>query len=323
MVSTEDPEIKAVSQEWGAEVVDRPPELATDEALSRDVIRHALEATGADVSVLLQPTSPVRDDDLIDRVIAKFLADPSLDSMSTGAELPVYPPHGQEHRRQDIEYRFVNDGSVFISTAKTVFAGSLFGKNAGTFITDREQNIDIDGPFDFDVAEIVLERRQAKDPETMRRNRDEYLAERFGLGLHFLKAVIDLAGHETAREVAARAFEAHVTDAWGRTFEGLGEAGRIQKLLGAIEAMPAESNPDLEILSRTKNRLEVVARDCAASRLFKKHGLFDYLHFYCEQDPKVARMASPGGRVEIDGLLSFGQDACRQVWIFWGDEEDK
>ena len=157
IVSTEDREIAGISRAYGAEVLDRPEDLARDDTLSRDVISHALNATGADYSVLLQATSPIRSQGLIDRVIAAFESE-ARDSMATGSMHPLYPPHGVEHRRQDIEYVFVNDGSVIVSTKETVAAQSLFGLRAGTFVSSREENVDIDDEFDFWLAEKVLER---------------------------------------------------------------------------------------------------------------------------------------------------------------------
>jgi CMP-N-acetylneuraminic acid synthetase len=156
LLSTEDAEIAAVGRAYGVEVLDRPPELARDETISREVIAHALEATGAEVAVLLQPTSPVRSPGLVDRVIAEF-ENGDWDSMATGFEHPLYPPHGVEHRRQDISHVFVNDGSVVISTRATVLARSLFGTKAGALITTRQENVDIDTEFDLWLAEKVLE----------------------------------------------------------------------------------------------------------------------------------------------------------------------
>ena len=157
IVSTEDEEIAAVSRRYGAEILVRPPELAEDHTISRDVIAHALEATGAARSVLLQATSPVRSPGLIDRVVTAFKSG-QWDSMATGFDYALYPPHGVEHRRQDIKHVFVNDGSVIVSTRETVLSGSLFGKRAGTLVTTREENVDIDEPFDFWLAEKVLEK---------------------------------------------------------------------------------------------------------------------------------------------------------------------
>lgn len=161
IVSTEDREIAAVARRCGAEVLERPVELAGDAVISRDVIKHALLALNADVSVLLQPTSPVRDHDLIDRVLRAFL-DNDYDSMATGWMNPVYPPHGEEHRRQDISEVFVNDGSVVVSTRQTILNNSLFGQKRGIMVTNKEQNVDIDDEFDFWLAEQVLIKRGAE-----------------------------------------------------------------------------------------------------------------------------------------------------------------
>jgi CMP-N-acetylneuraminic acid synthetase len=316
VVSTEDAEIKAVAQGLGAEVLDRPEELAGDAVLSWEVLKHALEATGAQVSVLLQPTSPVRDDDLIDRAIEAFLADPALDSLATGYEQPIYPPHGQDHRRQDISSRFVNDGSIVVTKRRAIEAGGLFGQKAGTMVTDKEQNIDIDDEFDLWLSEKVLERRLLKDPDYLRRHRDAVLTDKFGLGLYFLRACLEELDDDTARRIADRAFKNYTMDNWSKTFEGLDEKKRVTKMLDILEAMPRESNPDLTVLTRTDRSIEVKATDCAARRVFAEFGLADYLRHFCLQDPEVARLASPRGRIEIDGLLSTGQEACREHWIF-------
>jgi N-acylneuraminate cytidylyltransferase len=156
-VSTEDDEIAAVAELYGAPVLKRPQPLAEDDVLSRDVVAHALRILGGATAVLLQPTSPVRRPGLIDRVV-EFFRSGDWDSVSTGYDYWLYPPHGTEHRRQDIDTVFVNDGSVICSTAETVFNGSLFGLKAGTLVTSREENVDIDDSFDFWLAEKILEK---------------------------------------------------------------------------------------------------------------------------------------------------------------------
>ena len=59
-VSTDSEEIAAAARALGVEVIERPPELADDDTPMLPVVAHALEATGADAVVLLQPTSPLR-----------------------------------------------------------------------------------------------------------------------------------------------------------------------------------------------------------------------------------------------------------------------
>ena len=268
VVSTEDAEIAAVALEWGAEVLDRPPELAEDAVISREVIRHVLEVTGASVSVLLQPTSPIRDDDLIDNCIRKFLEN-GYDSLATGFMNPQYPPHGQEHRRQDISDSFVNDGSVVISTRETIMAGSLFGQKAGILVTDREQNVDIDDEFDFWLADRVLERRLAQSENLQRETREQIAGDRHLLAVHFLKTLEAELGGDMTRRIAKQAYRAYVQEAWGRIFDGLEAKERAEKI-------------------------------------YRAHGLDDYFECFCDQDFEMARLIGGNRGLEESGGLAAG-----------------
>ncbi len=66
VVSTDDAEIARVARDSGAEIVDRPAELAGDTASSESALIHALdvlqeqEGYVPDLVVFLQPTSPYR-----------------------------------------------------------------------------------------------------------------------------------------------------------------------------------------------------------------------------------------------------------------------
>lgn len=71
IVSTEDADIKSLTQLWHGQVLDRPSELATDTASSEDVMRHALLNHPHDWIVLLQPTSPLRTTEDIDGAIER------------------------------------------------------------------------------------------------------------------------------------------------------------------------------------------------------------------------------------------------------------
>ena len=74
VVSTEDSEIKEISLKYGAEVIDRPIELAKDETKTAPVMKHVLnelEKDGykPDYVVLLQPTSPQRNSEFLDKAL--------------------------------------------------------------------------------------------------------------------------------------------------------------------------------------------------------------------------------------------------------------
>ncbi|MDR3134618.1 MAG: hypothetical protein LBU69_00825, partial [Deltaproteobacteria bacterium] len=163
VVSTEDNEIAEIAKLYGAEVAIRPEALARDETTTKDVLAHTVKKLGDSQTlvVLLQPTSPIRGQGLIDKAIRAFF-DGDHDSMSTGGTQPQYPPHGVEHRRQDVRSVFINDGSVIVLKAANLEQGTLFGKKAGTMVTSREENVDIDEEFDFWLAEKILEKRLAE-----------------------------------------------------------------------------------------------------------------------------------------------------------------
>ena len=67
--STDAPEVALIATSAGCHLLHRPSALATDEATSEDVLRHALSIYPADIVVLLQPTSPLRPTHDIDECI--------------------------------------------------------------------------------------------------------------------------------------------------------------------------------------------------------------------------------------------------------------
>lgn len=159
LVSTEDPEIAQVAQEWGAEqVLWRPEELASDETATLPVLQHVLEEVPSDVLVLLQATSPIRDAGLIDRCIQRFL-DTGADSLATGFTCR-YVEYGTGNlRRQDIDGFFYDDGNVYVIKADLIRNGDRHGSSIERMILDREQNVEIDDPFDFWMAGQIIKRR--------------------------------------------------------------------------------------------------------------------------------------------------------------------
>jgi N-acylneuraminate cytidylyltransferase len=137
VVSTDDPAIARLAREAGAEVVDRPADLATDQASSESALEHAIgvmQARGERFErvVFLQATSPLRRDDEVDLALATFdreRAD-SLVSVcashdflwslaaggSSGGRVGVptnYDPL-RRPRRQDMAPQFRENGSLYV-----------------------------------------------------------------------------------------------------------------------------------------------------------------------------------------------------------------
>lgn len=158
VVSTEDAEIAQISREYGSEIVDRPGELATDEAATLSALQHAISLIKADTVVVLQPTSPVRGKGLIDTCIRRF-QEAQADNLATGfiCKFMEYGTYSQ--RRQDLKGFFYDDGNVYVLKAGLIKDGREFGDKVERVLIEREQNIEIDDEFDFWIAEQILLKR--------------------------------------------------------------------------------------------------------------------------------------------------------------------
>ena len=178
IVSTDGVDIAAVAREHGAEVFDRPPELATDEAVVADVLRHVigeLRASGetARYIVLLQATSPFRVPDDVSSCL-RLLHESSFDSVATFAEARLNPfrawrlENGQPltfihgavpwRPRQALPDAYQLTGSVYafeIDRLPHDTTSLLFGRS-GAVVLDSSRLLDLDTEFDFVVANALL-----------------------------------------------------------------------------------------------------------------------------------------------------------------------
>ena len=164
VLSTEDKEIVEIAESLGVEVLDRPVELATDEATTVSTIEHVLKAINAEAVVLLQPTSPVRDKGLIDRCIKRF-EETRVDCLATGFVCKYKEYGSYTQRRQDMRGFFYDDGNIYVIKSDLIRRGVMFSGNAERIEISREQNIEIDDEFDFWLAEQILLKRQKEEDE--------------------------------------------------------------------------------------------------------------------------------------------------------------
>jgi CMP-N-acetylneuraminic acid synthetase len=96
--STDSPEIADVGRRYGAEWIQRPPELATPEALTEDALMHAFNeielriGEPVEMVVLLFANSPTIPKGRIDEGIDVLRKDPSLDSAFTVCKFNMWSP---------------------------------------------------------------------------------------------------------------------------------------------------------------------------------------------------------------------------------------
>lgn len=192
-LSTDDQEMAALARAMQIEVVNRPPDLASDSARVDDAARHAVSSlspsphhriTAVTPIVLLYGNVPVRPPGLIDRAVA-LLREADADSVQS------YHPVGKHHpwwtarldergvvlpwegdrlnhgvfRRQDLPAAFIPDGAVIVVTKQALFlevAGvehgphAFFGRDRRGITNQEGSVVDIDSPLDLKIADAML-----------------------------------------------------------------------------------------------------------------------------------------------------------------------
>lgn len=158
----------------------RPTELAEDITPTISVIQHAVNyyteiGQTFDYICLLQPTSPFREDDLIDKAIHRII-ETGADSLISIRKVPAkYNPHwafkmdqnenflsistGEKNiisRRQELPDAWYRDGQIYITTVEQIQKGMLLGGKLIGFINENEPDINIDTWEDWELAEKFL-----------------------------------------------------------------------------------------------------------------------------------------------------------------------
>jgi hypothetical protein len=100
-VSTDSPRIKAIATEYGARIIDRPPHLATKQALGEDAYVHgyqvirdelAKEGETIELMILLFANAATINADLLEQGIAALRSDPKADSAVTVSIYNMWSP---------------------------------------------------------------------------------------------------------------------------------------------------------------------------------------------------------------------------------------
>lgn len=175
IVSSDDEEILNISSNFGADIIKRPVELASDTATTFDAIKHTIENVEKyDYIVLLQPTSPLRNAKHIDEAI-ELLEIKNADAVVSVCEMdhsPLWsntlPNDGNmrgflreeilNKRSQDLEKYYRLNGAIYIcKTEKLIENKSFFLKeNIFAYIMNRENSVDIDEKLDFIIAKNIM-----------------------------------------------------------------------------------------------------------------------------------------------------------------------
>lgn len=188
VVSSDDDEILELAARYDSRLpLQRPAELATDEATSLSVVRHALETLESageprfSATLTLQPCGPFILASDIDAVLT-MLEQSGADSVVTVA--PLRQMHPAKFKRLDEDSRllpyfeddrqmmshlqlpkaYARNGSAYATRRQVVDDGALIGNDCRAVVMPRERSIDIDDPIDWDYAEFLVLRHGYAPP---------------------------------------------------------------------------------------------------------------------------------------------------------------
>ena len=174
-VSTDDPEIGAVAERFGAAVIWRPAEISGDTVSSESALLHVLdhlqrtEGYRPDIIVFLQCTAPLTLPEDIEGTIQTLLRE-GADSALTVTPFHYFLwkkkntdavgiNHDKHNRlmRQEQETQYLETGSVYVMRTEGFIEARhrFFGKTA-MYVMPRERSFEIDEPVDFSVAEVLM-----------------------------------------------------------------------------------------------------------------------------------------------------------------------
>ena len=175
VVTSDDVSIQKIASELGAEVVVRPVELAQDNSPIELAILHALadlnlDPTPTDVLTVIQPTSPLRDKQLLATSINNFIKNGSQGSVFGVVEVEHHPAkmlviNGEfvvpltkvedlSAPRQQLDRVVRQSGSIYITNLQQFLShGTLFVNPVGWVAVSSAEAIDIDTAQDLALAQ--------------------------------------------------------------------------------------------------------------------------------------------------------------------------
>lgn len=176
-VSTDSGKIKEVAAFVpGIEIVDRPEDIAGDNASTESALLHALkimeERKGYiyDAVVTLQATSPLRTPQTVKACLERYETDRGkYDALLTLTETRTdyWIKDGEAHyrrlypdaprRRQDRDPIYIENSAIYITDKQSLIeTGSVLGHAVNGYVISEREGVDINEPVDILLAEELL-----------------------------------------------------------------------------------------------------------------------------------------------------------------------
>lgn len=184
LVSTDHPEIKKYSLEYGAEVpFDRPEDISWDcpsELVTQHAVKFVEDGQGEeiDIAVTMQPTTPFLQGADIDSCINMLMNNPGWNSVFTSVlvqERPewmfTFDESGEAKKMlaglitgdvgvsQSLPPLATPNGGAYATRRQELFDKNvLISEKTGVHIMSWERSVDIDEPIDFEFAELMAKK---------------------------------------------------------------------------------------------------------------------------------------------------------------------
>ena len=176
IVTSDSDKILDIAKKYNVKTIKRPDFLASDKATTFDAIKHAIESLEkrSEYIVLLQPTSPLRNEKHIDEAI-ELLEKKNVDAVISVCEVDHSPlwsntlPENldmsnfirdevKNKRSQDLEKYYRLNGAIYICKIDRLLEEKTFfiKDNIFAYVMDRKSSVDIDDEIDFELAKILL-----------------------------------------------------------------------------------------------------------------------------------------------------------------------
>ena len=175
VVSTDDPEIAEVARAGGAEVPFlRPLELATDTTPGIAPVLHALQLLpGVSELLLLQPTSPLRQVDDVEAIVALH-RQPGRDAVVSVVPSSKHPAwmfalsseqvleplvaHSDAACRQQLPPAYALNGALYLASRSFLERErSFLTPNTMGYLMPPERSVDIDSLLDWQWGEFLMQ----------------------------------------------------------------------------------------------------------------------------------------------------------------------
>ena len=183
VVTSDDDEILSVAKEYGAETLRRPLELASDTAIAKSVLSHALVEFRKIHGILpkhvvyLQPTSPLRTHEHLIAAFDLLLDNPDANALISVREIgntvlktylvneenyliPASRPEFANANKQTLPKLFQPNGAIYIMNTSGLVENPRFdGECTLPFVMSEEDSVDVDSLEDLPPVEEILRKR--------------------------------------------------------------------------------------------------------------------------------------------------------------------